>query len=94
MSARTMIKDYAKKQQSMIQEAKEQADSLFNGLDANDILFNPERFKEFIIEKAFFRFQSNILTPASNLGFKLAQDMRTMKPSIKVKRAEPKRRAK
>lgn len=88
---RTIIQDYAKKQQAMIQEAKASADNILAGVDAKDVLFEPEKFKEYVIEKAFARFHDGILKPASNLGFKLAQDLNNQAPAIKVKRAKPKR---
>lgn len=90
MSVRTLVTDYAKKQQAMIQEAKESADNLLSGIDARDVMYEPDKFQQFVVEKAFARFQEGILKPASNLGFKLAQDLRSAAPAptIKVKRGK------
>lgn len=73
---RKIIVEYTRKQKSLIDDAKQQADKIFNGVDAKDILYEPEKFRQFILEKAYMRFSQNILGPAANLGYSLTVDLK------------------
>lgn len=74
---RNVIQQYATDQKAMIQKAKEGARGLFSGIDAKDMLFDPDNFVQFIREKAFARFSKTALREATRLGHKLAFDLVT-----------------
>lgn len=69
---RSIVKDYAKKQQKLIEKAKKSSEGIFKGVSAKDLLDDPASFSQFMVQKAFMRFKEHVATPASELGFLLA----------------------
>lgn len=86
---RSIVKEYAKKQQKLIEKAKKSSEGIFKGVSAKDLLDDPASFSQFMVQKAFIRFKEYVATPASELGFLLADALdnatkKDIKESLKL----------
>lgn len=82
---RSIVKDYAKKQQKLIEKAKKSSEGIFKGVSARDLLDDPGAFSEFMVQKAFMRFKEQVARPATEIGFFLADALdKASKKEIKA----------
>lgn len=73
---RRTIERYVRQEKALIQKAKVNAEGIFKGVSAREILENPKAFAEFILHKAANRFAETTLQESATIGLMLSESLK------------------